>query len=339
MADPRIYQYAVLHDLDLSVGSFVDAEQSVELENVVTPTGEYGGKRFDLIDAKPRWNLLNFEVGFRVPDGDIADVIPDGDSLDSVTPRVVVACSATKYRLGYPLKRGEDGSWAAEIQLARSDLRGVVSLTPILVRARERKHEDGYATYLGAILGTGPDVEILLDKTAPVPLGEFDYRYEVFAQSTVAEVAKRPDDVFFVDPRNRPRIHLNIRWPSLQTVLESKARTGVDAALRNAYAASIGQGTWTQLLVTAVGSIREEDDEYHVVGSDWRTDLVARFGQQIYPDDDPEQRLKLLYERFTSPEDIGLLVAEISSFAQQLARTPKRLDDAATAAEASRGEV
>jgi hypothetical protein len=338
MPDPRIYQYAVLHDLDLSVSSFVDAEQSVELENVVSPTGEYGGKRFDLIDASPRWNLLNFEVGFRVPDGDIADIIPHGDSLDSITPKVIVSCSATKYRIGYPLTRADDGSWSAEIQLARSDLRGVVSLTPILVRTRELESSEGYATYVGAILGTGPDVELILDKTAPIPLGEFDYKYEVFALSNASEVAKRPDDVFFVDPRNRPRIHLNIRWPSLQTVLESKGRTGVDAALRNAYAAAIGQDTWTQLLVTAVGSIRAEDDEYHVVGSDWRSDLVARLGQQLYPDEDSEQRLKLLFERFTSPEDIGLLVAEIASFAQQLARTPKRLDDAANAAEESRGD-
>jgi hypothetical protein len=108
--------------------------------------------------------------------------------------------------------------------------------------------------------------------------------------------------------------------------------------LRNAYAAAIGQDTWTQLLVTAVGSIREEDDEYHVAGSDWRSDLVARLGQQLYPDAPGGDQLKLLYERFTSPEDLGLLVAEISSFAQQLARTPKRLDDAASAAEAARGD-
>src|SRR5258705_7448228 len=123
MSDARIYQYPLLHDLDLMVDSFIDAEQSVELENVVLPAADFGGKRYDFIEASPRWNVLKFRATVRVNEADLSAVLPEGDSLDAVSPKILVSCSATKYRIGYPLQRGEDDeTWIAEIQLARADL-------------------------------------------------------------------------------------------------------------------------------------------------------------------------------------------------------------------------
>lgn len=334
MSSKLVYQYNRIDDLELQVESFIDAERSVELEGVGLPSPEYGARRWNLLDATPEWRELNFRVVLRLGLDQIAEVLPNSEDLESAAPMVSLGCSATKFRRGYQLVQTEEGEWATEVHLVRADVRGVVTITPLLLRTKAAQEASGFATYIGAILGTGPEAELALDHLAPPPLGEFDYRYEVFAQSTNTKVAARPDDVFFLDLRQRPRVHLNIRWPSLQTILEAKARDGVNGALKRTFAAVIGQDIWTQVLITAVGSIRPgEGDEMNVAGGDWRSDIAARAGHELFPDETPNRRLQLLHERFNDADELGTLVAELASVAQKLAKTPKRLDDASRACE------
>ena len=332
MSGKLIYPYGRLENVILEARSFVDEASGVALQNIELPQSDLGPRRYGLVDAVPIWELLSFQVEFKLDESLVGEVLPDPTTLDDDTRAVVsVACSATKFRQGHVLKKVGVGKWTGELRVCRSDVRGLVTVIPSLVRTKACPKQEGFAEFVGAVLAEGPGAELALDKSAPSPQGQFKYRYEKFASSeNVDWLKQRPDDVFYVDPRSTPTVYLNLRWISLQTVLTNKAVTGVNAALRRAFGAVIGQDVWTQLLVISVGSIVEgEDQTVHVAGEPWRTDLAAKVGLALFPDEDPDERLRKLHSQFRDPAEIPVLVSKIGSIAHDLTNTGKLLDQAA----------
>jgi hypothetical protein len=328
----RIYQYGRLQNIELRAKSFVVEESGVPLSNVDIPHAALGPLRYGLVDATPSWQLLNFNVEFRLDEATLGAVLEDPTRLDAETKAVVsISCSSTKYRQGYALSKKEDGLWIGELRLPRNEARGLVVLTPYLIRSTATKTAEGFAHFEGAILADGDGIELAIDNSVSAPQGDFKYRYEKFSDSKHSDwLQSRSDDVFFVDARSTPQVYLNIRWQSLQTVLSNKAVTGVNAALRKAFGAVIGQDVWVQLLTTSVGSIvLDSDGSVHVVGDPWRSDLAAKVGQALFPEMDGDDRLRQLYATFRDPAEIGMLVSKIGSLAHDLTNTGKLLDQAA----------
>jgi hypothetical protein len=252
---------------------------------------------------------------------------------------VSLGCSATKYRRGVRLDWQGNGRWTGTIRLVREDVANVVLLTPLLVRSRNIRPTEatvGFATFAGAILGEGAATELALDRSAHRFEGDFKYLWEHFDKSQNPWVAGRPNDVFYCSPQTTPLVHLNLNWLSLQPILDSKSIMGVNAALRFAYGAVIGQDVWTQLLIIAVFSIRQVDEEWVVNGEPWRGEYAKRVAEWLYPDDTEQERLKQLYEQSQDIGSVGSLVTQIGSLAHELSGAGKLLDRAAKAASPNR---
>ena len=335
MSDKRIYQYGRLNNIGLRAKSFVVVESGMPLLNVDIPHTTLGPQRYGLVDATPSWQLLNFRVEFTLDEASLEEVLEDPTCLDAETKAVVsIRCASTKYRQGYVLTKakGQAGLWTGEISLPWNEVAGVVALKPYLIRSAATKTTAGFAHFEGAILAEGDGIELAIDKSVSAPLSDFKYRYEKFSESKHSDwLQSRSDDVFYVDARSTPKVYLNIRWQSLQTVLSNKAVTGVNAALRKAFEAVIGQDVWVQLLTTSVGSIVEDGEGVFSVqgGSTWKEEFVARVGQALYPDDNENDQKRRLYEAFRDPAEIGMLVSRIGALAHDLTETGKLLDQAA----------
>jgi hypothetical protein len=186
------------------------------------------------------------------------------------------------------------------------------------------------ARFGGAVVATGPEVLLVVDRFARSYDGPIQYKWGKFAESDNSWIAGRADDVFFLDPNDVPRLHLNLRWNSLQPILKSSARTGSQAALKNAYAATITQCVWTQMLMVAVATItldRETGDG--VAASGWRGQLAKMIAGELYPDKTVGEALQILHANLRSAETAPTLIGQLGSLAHDRSSVGPLLEKAA----------
>lgn len=330
-----IYPHNRLRNVSLSVGE-IRSENGAHLENVERLDAEsYGATRVILTDAKPAWDQLEISVGFQIESADLQHVLPNARRADrDAIGLVSVWCPSTKVRYGAGLEMEAPGRWSGQVRIARSDIAGVVHLRPLLVRAREagaRPTAADFATEARAILGEGAPVELVFDRSAAAFHSDFAYHWVHFSKSENTWLKTRAADAFYCSLEETPAIYLNLDLPSLQPILNSKSLVSASAALRETYAAVIGQDTFTQLLVTSVLSIRQNDDQCVVDGPQWRTDFAKNLGGHLFPELTEDEQLRQLYEQVSDSGSVGTLIAQIGSIAQDLCRTGRRLSRAASA--------
>jgi hypothetical protein len=334
-----VYPYAVLGGVTLVVSNFVEATNGESLTGVLRrEEGETAGQvRFDLIDAKPSWTGLQFDVSFELSQESASTVLPDPSVLRQDTVGIVsVRCASTKYRHGVRLQpRGEYG-WRGTVEFARDDVLGVVELTPLVARTADiqgdRPH--GFAAFGGALLADGPPVQLVLDRSARRFDGSMEYKWENFASSDNPWLKARKDDVFHVEPADVPILYLNLRWGFLKPILDFEGRTGEGAAMRDMAAAAIAQGAWTELFMMALASIRDDGDEYSVGGEAWRRDLVRIVLNELYADQPESDRLRLAYEEWRDPSSVALIISKVGAVAQSRSTIGKLMEKAVKQVEA-----
>jgi hypothetical protein len=332
-----VYPYAVVDNLELHVSSFTDGATGDALVNVITQTvDEVGQQRHDLVEARPRWAELQFDVSFTLSAEALAQVLPDPSAAARETVGLVsVRCASTKLRRGVRLRHAAGGTWRGTVGIARDDVYGLVELLPSLVRTTDLPEggDEHFANFAGAVLAAGNSVAVVVDRAAKRFDGSMEYVWENFASSDDPWRASRRDDVFHLEPSETPRLFLNLRWGFLKPLLEYEGRTGASAAMRDMAAASIAQGAWTQLFMTAIASIVEDDEGHDVSGDAWRRDLATALAAELYPDVPASDRLDLAYQEWHDPSSIGVIVQKLGAYAQNRATLGKLLDRATKAME------
>lgn len=326
-----IYPFVQIRNLELNVAAPLDQEGNPISEVAMPEPDEYGIKEMDVAEAHD-WTQLEFAVSFSVPPGSLLEVLPKVDSTKKETVALIsMVCSSAKFRQGWRLELTGDGTWSGNLTVARQDIRGSLLLTPELVRSVDAtKIKPDQAAFAGAVLGTGPGVRVTVDRFARAYKGPLTYKWEEFSKSTNTWVAERPDDVYFADLRDVPRLHLNLRWKSLQPILTNTAIAGYPAALKNAYAAALGQSVWAQMLAVSVSSIQhDEESDSYAPGDGWQGQILKRVVEDLYPDSASGDAYHDLFVAMRNPEEAATIISKLGSLAHDMSDAGVLLDRAA----------
>lgn len=327
-----IFQFFQKQNLGLDVELPVHKVGKIPLEGVVVSDDiGYGAKRISLADVN-EWDVIELRVGFSIPDVDLLRLVPHhGDAEVSTRGLVSVTCSATKLRQGFDLEYDHHGRWTGTVTLSRNEVYGSVYLKPELVRTIESTEvSPTQAGFARALLATGPAAEIVVNRSSRSISSDIAWRWEDFSKSSNTWLAQRPDDVFFLELGEPPRLSLNLRWKSLQPILTNEAASGIQAALCKTYAAVIGQAAWTEMLTVAAFSVRKDlEDDMYGVPDGWKGILARQVATALYPDQDEQSALGALHSAVREPSAAAVLISKLGSLAHDRSDAGKFLDSAA----------
>jgi len=180
-----------------------------------------------------------------------------GRSVDDIECVVTVEARLAYLRYGVPLTVEPDGRLHGVIPLRRTEVRGVVRLT-LLVVGRVDDVDDRH-------LGAGKQWRVVVD-AGPESLGKvpFDVMWAEFEQPEgglefLTEHRRAP---FFFDARSgAPVLYLNRSIPDLEQTLNLKRPRGMKKVVQDLIAESIATKVFYQLAVAAIDDIDLEDGE------------------------------------------------------------------------------
>lgn len=295
---------------------------------------EYGDPSIDVCEVE-NWGVMRLGLRATTPAGELAGVCgPNEDSAKALLCRLVLSCSATKVRRAVELARVEPGVWVGELDIHRSELAATATIQVRVVRAFEGVHnEPGIAEIPGAVLGESARLRLLIDRWARPYNGPLLWKWIHFSESGDSWLATRTQDLFFVDATDAPTVFLNLDIPEFQVVLDSKARQGPAALLRDTVAIGIACAAWQQLILTSLlyPKLDEESGGYEI-GNDWRG-AVARFAaEQLFPGKDDSQAISEFRSAFGDEDQRPLLLARVTAAAQHAARSGREFERCAKVA-------
>ena len=162
-----IIPFSVSTDIDLVITEICDAVSGEILTNIRRQAhDEVGQLRIDLIDARPKWDTIALGLEFSLTDQQVAAMVPADAELEEETVGIVtLSCSSTKFRKGIRLSPA-GRVFRGRVEVSRDDVNGVVELNPAVVRTTSASPAEGFATFVGALLGSGQSVEIIVDRAA-----------------------------------------------------------------------------------------------------------------------------------------------------------------------------
>jgi hypothetical protein len=300
---------------------------------------------YDAFSSGTPWRKLTFRLTADLPDAELGRVLPATSSVETDTTLVVLmTCPSTKFRHGVRLARSKHGAWTGHATIQRADIKGVVMLRPQLVRATgiPTTEDLPFATKTGAVIAVGEPISIYVD-VEPSGVGVFHstvvLSWEDFANSEHAWRREHPDDVFHLEPYGgEPRLYLNSRYTQLREILESDAKRGPEAVLRDMTAALIAQPALLQLATVALTGLESDDDSGTVVvPSGWRGDLVASVLPRLYPEEaSEEERLRRAAHEIREADGAASLMARLGSVVQEMVASYKTVEAAIRTYESTR---
>jgi hypothetical protein len=337
-----LFPFRLKDNLELEVEVPMLKGSEVRLDNTAfLPDADYGTKQLDIASATPQWIALSVPVAFKLGMEDLTSLLATGEKDDAVVGIISVRCSAAKYRHGVELQFDGISTWAGMVELERADIRNIVQLVPQVVRKENAKTSaEGAAEFAGAVIATGPTYDIIVDRDAKPYQGPVKYKWLNFAESTNPWIASRKNDVCYVDLGDVPVIYLNLRWKSLQPILQNEATTGMPAAMRNTYAAAIGQSGWIQLYLAAIGSIvYDEENDSYFAHPGWRLQLAKHVAEKLFPEASTAEAMRKLYEDFKDPERVPTIIAKVGSITHEQTDAGQLLDRAAFSVNLNQGDA
>src|SRR6266571_4032248 len=170
----RISPFAFSDGIQLSLADFDDPVSGRPVAPV--RRGALGGDGEPIVydvSAEPPWRKLTIGLTAKVLETEVRRVLPPGlDAKHDVSLVVSIACPSTKFRHGATLGAKSAGSWTGHLTLSREDLRGVVTIRPMLVltpRSSKPLVEAGYARRGGSVIGRGDTLQLMVDPSALSP--------------------------------------------------------------------------------------------------------------------------------------------------------------------------
>jgi hypothetical protein len=341
----RISPFAVSDGIQLSLSDFDDPVSGRPVSSVTR--GALGGDGeptvYD-VSAEPPWRKLTLGLTANVSETELRRVLPPGlASKHDVSLVVSIACPSTKFRHGATLGAKSAGTWAGHLTLSREDLRGVVSLRPLLVltpRSSKPLLEAGYAHRGGSVIGRGDTLQLMVDASALSPTQALVTTvWEDFSSSENSWRREHSNSLFHLEPySDRPRLFLNARYSELREILNSEAERGAEAAVRDLTAALIADSVWVQLAVVAASAATiEEDDSVTITGAEWKRLLVENLLPALYPDEaNAAERLRRLGADLHEGTGAESLLSRIGTVVQEMVATHRVVEAAVRAHEVLR---
>jgi hypothetical protein len=282
------------------------------------------------------WQKLTFRLDVALDASELQRILPStSDVRGDASLVVLITCSATRFRRGVRLRHSGSGQWVGHATLQRDDVRGSITLRPQLVRVSSIPEGDDlpYATREGALIASGDPVALYVD-SLPASLGRgiatsVVMSWEDFANSDDPWRREHPDDVYYLEPFGpEPRLWLNLRYGQLREVLESTAKRGREAALREMFGVLVAQPVWLQLCTTALSSLETDEDSGAVSApSGWRGDLVAMILPRLYPEEpDAEERLRRAASESREADGSASLASRLGTVVQGLLTSYKTVE-------------
>lgn len=351
----RLAPYAFSGGLALSLTDFDDPVSGRKISPKrarASTEGEGDGgvsRAYDFTQDGHAWEKLTFKIKAKLEPGELRRVLPAGaDSKVETTLLVSLSCPPTKYRHALHLEPSGEGKWTGYATLQRVDVKGSVQLRPLLVRATDLSPAPSrggrLAIRAGSILATGVSVLLHVDTSRRIGTDVFVVTtWEDFSISDNPWRKDHSDNLFELEPyADGPRLFLNARYSELRELLDSKARTGPEAALRDMAAAMIAQGVWLQLTMVAAGAVTYDaaNDVAAEPGEGWKRDLLTMVLPGVYPDEsDADDRLRRLAIDLRDAGGVESLAARLGSVVQDLVAEHKVVETAIRAHESVRYPV
>jgi hypothetical protein len=305
--------------------------------------------RIDGYDASgvSGWRKLSFRLTADLPTSELHEILPPTSSVDSDTAMVVLmTCASTKFRHGVRLKHAGNGTWAGTAAIQRDDVKGIVTLRPQLVRATgiPATEDLPFATTAGALVAVGDPISLYVDAEAgggrALLQSTVMIAWEDFANSEHAWRREHPDDVFHLEPFGAdPRLYLNSRYAQLRDIMESDAKRGPEAVLRDMTAAIIAQPALLQLATVAISGLELDEDSGSVdAPGGWRGDLLASVLPRLYPEEPSEEdRLQRAAHELRESDGAASLISRLGSVIQEMTASYKTIESAVRTYESARG--
>jgi len=263
---------------------------------------------------------------------------------------VSVRCAASKFREVAVLEPRTATSWTGDVILRRRDLRSRAELQPFLARTTDIPDAagprfEGKATHKHAVIAIGENVVVHLDARLPSSTATPKVSWEDFRSSDHPWRREHPTDLFYldIDAEDRPELFLNaaVGEGAMKAVLHDRAKTGIDAALRDLINGWVAQTVWAQLFVAAAASIVADEETGEIGGpGGWRGAVLAGFLPKMFPElPSHEERLRRVVEMRADADQVGGLVARMSTPAFTSLGAIRLLTGSLRAAESGREEV
>lgn len=341
----RLYPYAFASEITLRLSEFDDPIRGETV--TVAEVGQQGdhesesGRLYDASGDGANWKKLSFRLTAEMPAEALEVVLPPtSDTAQDTVLNVLITCPSTKFRHGARLRMVRDGLWTGHAILQRADVASGVVFQPQLVRATSIPSEEElpYAKRAGSIIGLGEPVTLLLAPRRQTIQSSVDVRWEDFGNSDNPWRRERVEDVYHLEPFTEPRLFLNSRYSQLREIMESTAKQGPEAALRDMAAALIAQPVLLQMAVAAVASMEtDEDSSSMIMPSGWRKDLLDSLLPRLYPEEaDDELRARRAAVESRDADGAVNFAARLGSAVQETIASYKTIESAIRAYESMR---
>jgi len=298
------------------------------------------------VSATRGWSKLSFRLTADLPTPELQRILPPTSSVDTDTAMVILmTCASTKFRHGVRLKHAGEGTWSGTAAIQRDDVKGIVTLRPQLVRATGilAVEDLPFATTAGALVAVGEPISLYVDvePTSGRALLQSTVviAWEDFANSDHAWRREHPDDVFHLEPfGSAPHLFLNSRYAQLREIMESDAKRGPEAVLRDMAATLIAQPALMQLATAAISGLGFDDDSGSVdVPTGWRADLLVSVLPRLYPEEPSEEdRLQRAAHELRESDGAASLLSRLGSIVQEMTASYKIIESAVRTYESSR---
>jgi hypothetical protein len=259
---------------------------------------------------------LNLTIRVGVAPGTAERVVPPDEVPEpAVRVAAVVRSIPSRLRRLVDLTQDDAGGFRAAVSLPRTALHQSFTVSPVLVRAAGRPAVDGFGCHTGSLLADGDPVQILLEEPPTPPGGYLDVEFEDFRESGSPLRRSRPKVLVAIDVTGEfPKLWLNSGIPNLQEVMNTRARRGARARIRDAMFQSVTSQVWTSLLFMSLGSLASaiEDgvDAQAALDElvDWQKRVIHFWAPKIYPGlADREQALEEVCRSAASGQVLGEL--------------------------------
>lgn len=338
-----LYPYEVSERLELRLTDFDDPVTgdavSVRLLGSALPNEDSSATgmtpAYDATHGSP-WRKLTFRLDVTLSAEELKRILPPTSDVGSDTSMLVqITCPSTRYRHGVRLRHSGSGQWSGHATVQRDDVRGSLTLRPQLVRVSSipEVNDFPYATREGALVASGESVALYVDSLPPSLASGIGASlvmvWEDFSNSEDPWRREHSDDVYHLEPfGSEPRLLLNSRYGQLREVLESTAKRGREAALRDIFGVLVAQPVWLQLCMTALTALEVDDDSGSVsTPSGWRGDLIAMILPRLYPEEpDAEERTRRAASESHEPDGAASLSSRLGTVVQGLMASYKTVE-------------
>lgn len=296
------------HGIDFSISSFrLDGGEKI--------TDVNQERRLISLENRGKWDEVTVSGEIKIDQDVIDDVLPVEERLQP--PIKIYIASRCEYTYLRESKLIDSPPVSLEgydfsVTLSRNRLRNTASLKPYIIRTGDSNAEtDEFATAKGVRLASSKSWEIRVD-VQESPSGEYlEVLYDSFENK---DYLPEGDQVYHLDFREakNPTLWLNSDHEKITRVLDSRARRGPDARVRDVFFDQISQSVWTQLIVHAATNIDEEGE----VRYDWEDSVLDRFINDIYPDTDENEARTKLSQDIMSKEKLPDITSRIDSALQ-----------------------